>query len=213
MRRLMLNSHRSGEIPSEYRAVSYIESSGLAYIDTGEPLTLGDTIEMGFYVQTTSDVFTIMGVRRTGSSTDTYQLYVNCNYRKSFIFLCEAAIIGNQGTTWPFDTWNDLKITTASGLTQAFIGDTLVRSNSSSALFDENGSSVRNPYLFAFNVNDTAHHQLGGNRMSYYRVSYNGVTKKDYRPVQRKIDGVYGMYDVVSRAFKTSPNGVLFGGV
>ncbi len=199
-RRLMLNSHRSGEIPSEYRAVSYIERSSNtnAYIDTGVIPSNTINVEGSFLCTSAGTCFG----SRTAYFSNAYMLVARTGDNKTR-WDYGAVQSGNGafcviGTKYDFHT-NGSTITITDGSNEVSLGG---------------GGTLSNPTypIFLFTFNNAGSISAWSGRFYGFRIYDNGTLIRDFRPVQRKIDGVFGMYDVVSQAFKTSPNGVLFGG-
>ena len=191
-------------LPVEYQEVEYIESTGTQYIDTGIVLNNGCVITLDFLIAEASTNRTIYGWRRKGRYTEPYQAMVGANASKT-----RYIAVGRASTNVPqcfkYDVRNKVLIDSANE--QVLVNNLVVNCGanfSNGKAFDENGSSVVHPYLFALNNAGTPLAISKDSRIYAYSVQYGGELLQSFVPCYRKIDNVAGMYDVVNDVFYTN---------
>ena len=191
-------------LPVEYQEVEYIESTGTQYIDTGIVLNNGCVITLDFLIAEASTNRTIYGWRRKGRYTEPYQAMVGANASKT-----RYIAVGRASTNVPqcfkYDVRNKVLIDSANE--QVLVNNLVVDCGanfSNGKAFDENGSSVVHPYLFALNNAGTPLAISKDSRIYAYSVQYGGELLQSFVPCYRKIDNVAGMYDVVNDVFYTN---------
>lgn len=195
-----------GEIllPRDYQEVEYIESTGTQYIDTGIALNNGCVITLDFLIAEASTNRTIYGWRRKGRYTEPYQAMVGANASKT-----RYIAVGRSSTNVPqcfkYDVRNKVLIDSANE--QVLVNNLVVDCGadfSNRKAFDENGSSVVHPYLFALNNAGTPLAISKDSRIYAYSVQYGDELLQSFVPCYRKSDGEIGMYDIVTRTFYTN---------
>ena len=192
-----------GNIPSAYEQVDYIMATGTAlpYIDTGFKPNSNTTVEFTAIPMNNSYIF--------GARTSAYD--------KNFGMYAQSA----ASLYVPrYDYGNDVK----NGNKTLPLGSIWNCHNVGNVMYIEcEGSAhsitatnytfqcVHNMYLFGTNNNGSPSLD---NDMAYirYKIKDNGTLIRDYIPVRRKSDDVYGMWDAVGKTFNTSPNSVPFEG-
>ena len=191
-------------LPVEYQEVEYLESTGTQYIDTGIVLNNGCVITLDFLIAESSVNRAIYGWRRKGTYTNPYQASIGANQRKT-----RYVAVGRSSSNVPqcFSYGVRNKVLIDSVDSQVLVNNVVVNCGanfSNGKAFDENGSSVVHPYLFALNNAGTPLAISEDTRIYAYSVQYGDELLQDFIPCYRKIDNVAGMYDVVNDVFCTN---------
>lgn len=191
-------------LPAEYQEVEYLESTGTQYIDTGMVLNNGCVITLDFLIAESSVNRIIYGWRRKGRYTQPYQAMIGANASKT-----RYIAFGRPSTNIPqcFSYGVRNKVLIDSVDRQVIVNNLVVECGadfSNGKAFDENGSSVVHPYLFALNNIGTPLAISEDTRIYGYSVQYGGELLQSFVPCYRKIDNVPGMYDIVNDVFYTN---------
>ena len=174
-------------VPSGYKQLSYIESNGTQYIDTGFKPTAYTRVSTKLYYMAATDYEAFYGVR-VGESQ--FAAYAYNNY--FFIHYGDdvGSISSGGKATYTLDHQGSM----------AFLGV----GSSSYLLNCENptfsGENSHPMYIFAFN-NGTKAYSLSTIRMYHLKIYNEGVLVRWFVPVQRESDGEVGMYDLVEDKF------------
>lgn len=182
-------------VPFAYEEISYLESTGTQYIDTGIKAIANSKVEMKFnrtaYAGQTN-VSAIFGgydsnQRNYGLAIDTSTIYWmfggQSNAKKTFPLNTDYEVI--------FDATN--KTFTVGDFTQSFSSLSLpAQSNGNIYLFTNSAVGSLSTY--------DKNYWLKG-KIYYFRYYENGSLKNNFIPVLRKIDNVAGMYDTVEGKF------------
>lgn len=203
----------SYDLPEGYTRVSYIKSNG-GYIDTGQVVRLGDTVELDAWFTSSLDNRAFWGWRRSGTYTDTYQIYAGCvnsyaNALKTYFHIGYAGV-SSMGLFTP-DSRHIIRLETGSE-SSLYADGSLVYTSSYTDPFDADGSSVYNPSIFTFNALGTPNTSVidEESRLYEYKVTRVSTPVVWIVPCVRDADDVRGAYDLVNRVFLTSPNNVAF---
>ena len=191
-------------LPAEYQEVEYLESTGTQYIDTGIALNNGCVITLDFLIVELSINRAIYGWRRKGTYSQPYQASVGANQRKTR-YVAVGRSSANVPQCFNYDVRNKVLIDSTNE--QVLVNNLVVNCGadfSNGKAFDENGSSVVHPYLFALNNAGTTLAISNDTRIYGYSVQYEGELLQSFVPCYRKIDKVAGMYDVVNGVFYTN---------
>lgn len=191
-------------LPVEYQEVEYLESTGTQYIDTGIALNNGCAITLDFLIAESSVNRIIYGWRRKGRYTQPYQAMVGANASKTR-YIAVGRSSANLPQCFGYDVRNKVLIDSANE--QVLVNNLVVNCGadfSNGKAFDENGSSVVHPYLFALNNVGTPLAITEDTRIYAYSVQYGDELLQDFIPCYRKIDNVAGMYDAVNDVFYTN---------
>ena len=192
-------------LPSEYQEVEYLECTGTQWIDTGRNLYEGSIISIDFYITESSVNRVLYGWRRKGTYKQQYQLMIGANQSKRR-YIAYGASSEVLGSDFDFDTIN--KVIIDSYNKHIYINGEIVncRENfGSDRVFNTDGSSELNPYLFTFNSIGSASSAMATDIKIYkYSVKYNGNLIQNFIPCYRKSDNEPGMYDTVSGTFFTN---------
>lgn len=192
-----------GDIPSAYEQVDYIMATGTAlpYIDTGFKPNSNTTVEFTMIPMNNSYVF---GARTSAYDRNfgMYAQFAQNNYCARYDYgnnVNPGSDIIPLGSIWNCHNVGNVMYIECEG------------SSYSVTATDYTFQCVHNMYLFGTNnngspslANDTAYVR--------YKIKDNGTLIRDYIPVKRKSDDVYGMWDAVGKTFNTSPNSVPFEG-
>lgn len=197
-RKMMANNG----LPSGYERLGYIENTSTAYIDTGIVLCEDLSFEGKFAL---TESTTINGYEAVVDS-NVYDRNIPC-YSVGF-FLSKDVLLANV-----FDTFSTIrkKIDTAPDKVHSY------RLQKGIALIDGTTYTKSPDSAVAENVTIKYFFQGYDNSHLVCRM-FSGLIYKNNKliinlcPAKRKADGVIGMYDLVSRKFYTSPNGIAFTG-
>ena len=188
-----VDSITSGGIPSlpdGYTRVSYIQSSGSQYIDTGYKPNVNTKLNvLGF--QTQAGGGALLGARAEG----TINRYMLGSYSSSITFFW-----GNTNPDNPY-----IKSSVATGNFVNFIV------NNSSAIFNATKYSNMNVntfpdyniYLFAVNTGGTANAFSVGT-IGDLKIYENNTLIHYFMPCYRNSDNEIGFYDIIANEFKTN---------
>lgn len=201
-RRLMMVGS-GGDIPSAYEQVDYIMATGTAqpYIDTGFKPNSNTTVEFTMIPMNGSYIFGA----RTSAHDRNFGMYaqsISGNYLPRYDYGNDIKT-GNKtlplGSIWNCHNVGNIMYIECEGSAHSITATNYTF------------QCVHNMYLFGTNNNGSP---ALDNDMAYirYKIKDNGTLIKDYIPVRRKSDDVYGMWDAVGKTFNTSPNSVPFEG-
>lgn len=173
-------------LPDGYTELTYIQSSGTQYIDTGfkpnqDTRVVGD---MQFMNNTSGNPASLFGYRQSTSA----QRYEFFQYNS----LLYSPYNTSAGSTISMTT-NKISIDKNKGTTTVN-GSTL--SNIAYANFQCAG----NLYLFALNNNGSVANVNGNKRIYSCQIYDNGTLKRNFVPCKNP-SGVVGMYDIVNNVF------------
>lgn len=187
------------ELPSGYTRLNYIQSQGTAYIDTGLILHSGYVITLDLEVATTTANCAFWGYRWKGSYTDPYQCYVQTNTGRNHVFFGTNFRGHGNDDAFPFNQRFTMVIDSTNGIV-TLDGQKITVNIDVANIADENGSSVKIPYLGAFNCVTYAATTNNVAKYYGYTVKENGAVIQHFIPA---IDpnGVYGMFDTISQSF------------
>lgn len=192
-------------LPAEYTPLVYIESSGTQYIDTGKILASSDII----YTKVCwTQIVDASLFSSKGNATWTAGKYLGITYysnNKVFYSFGSARSSTGTPTQFPVNANQLYEITFKPTAQQCIVnGTTYTGSNSAYTQTTDSFTCANNMFLFAANSAGTAT-QLDKAKVYRFTASgSDGTLKLDLRPARRDSDGVIGMYDLVSRSFKTN---------
>ena len=168
-----------GILPSEYKIVEYIASSGTQFIDTGFKPNNNTCYEIKYQTVPTQNYAGIMGAEHDWSNT-------------SFALWCKHA--GFANSTISNQTWYG-----ASPVTIRFDKGTLYKDGvqvwSASGTFQCN----YNAYLFGINRAGTLTEPVDNLKIYYVKIWDNGTLVRDFVPCTK--NGIAGLYDRVNNDF------------
>ena len=192
-------------LPKEYQEVEYLESTGTQWIDTGRNLYEGSIISIDFYITESSMNRVLYGWRRKGTYKQQYQLMIGANQSKRR-YIAYGASSEVLDSDFDFNTIN--KVIIDSYNKHIYINGEIVncRENfGNDRVFNTDGSSELNPYLFAFNsIGSVSSTKATDIKIYKYSVKYNGDLIQNFIPCYRKSDSKPGMYDTVTKTFYTN---------
>lgn len=168
------------KLPSGYRQVEYIQSTGTQYIDTGFKPNQNTGVTIDFQLNSVSDWQCIYGAR-TGNNTKTYALW---HSGSAFGFY-----YANANTT--FSNLDGTARHTVAATKNTAIAD----GTSSVSLNYSNFTADYLMYLFAVNSDGTVKSNASM-KLFACQIYDNGVLVRDFIPVE--IDGVVGLWDAIS---------------
>ncbi len=182
-------------LPSGYTEVEYIQNTSTAYINTGLQLCSATT-------NTFQVVAKIIASRIGG---DTYQNIFSCmseagepyqgfTYRFVLSNINPSFIPSNDGSFTQVDNQDGTKSVTASSV------NGLTYSHNYPLTICCGLDSSMQPFRYT------------NTKIYSFEVTLNGTLVADYVPCMRDNDSKYGLYDIVSKTFLTSPNNANFVG-
>ena len=184
--------------PAGFAYVDYIENTSNAYIDTGCYPTSDTEIEIVIENVTNAAYKGVIGVSNSGSGRWGIDQHASSNNSARFSYGSANVSIGT--------------IANGSKTTIEIKGNKLKRNGTAYTCSGTwTGGALSNPiYLFRMYSGATgcALMKLHGQTI----IKTGGVLRRDYRPIKRLSDNKYGLWDKVSQAFFTSPNGANFVG-
>lgn len=190
---------RNLKLPTTYTELPYLVAvdSSKAWIDTGIPYQNGCKVE---YEATLKGFAHIFGVFYT---TQRCRGYFNTAEAVFNIGISAAETVYPTVSGLTTDTAYTVNITANSSATITANGKTTT--NAVSSQYYTWDSSPHNIYLFAANRTDTATRNWGTRVIHYFKYwDNNGNLLLDLIPVERKSDGVLGMYNQVDGRFLTN---------
>lgn len=191
---------------SLYDVVDYIQnSSGNAYIDTG--FKPNNNTNFAFKIIPDSSVY-LFGARTSATVNSlgfySYLLYSNRQLARfdygTSNYDSNSSMDLKQGAIWECSNNGNVMSINIEGNTST------ITATSMTFQCEHN--------LHIYGVNNNGTHAADGNtsKIFYFKIYDNGVLIRDYIPVRRKSDGVYGLFDIINKTFNTSPNNELFTG-
>ena len=173
-------------LPDGYTELTYIQSSGTQYIDTGfkpnqDTRIVGD---MQFLNNTSGNPASLFGYRQS-QSTQRYEFFQYNN-------LLYSPYNTSAGST--------ISMTTNKMSIDKNKGTTLVNGSALYTITYANFQCAGNMYLFALNNNGSVANVNGNKRIYSCQIYDNGTLKRNFVPCKNP-SGVVGMYDVVNNVF------------
>lgn len=176
------------KVPSGYRKVEYLESSGTQYIDTGVYCNHNMTFSTGI-AKVENVNTTWFGSRNSGNySTKNEQIYLNQNTRTITLF-STTADIANADFSLNYITDITPQIGTKYDIRNMTCVETM-----NNAIYP----------LFLFGLNNIGTPTLMSARIYYLFIKESQVTLHYFIPVVRNSDDKPGMYDLVNDVFYTN---------
>lgn len=177
---------QTARLPDGYTELTYIQSSGAQYIDTGfkpnqDTRVVGD---MQFLNNTSGNPASLFGYRKS-VSTQRYEFF-------QYNSLLYSPYNTSAGSTISMTT-NKISIDKNKGTT-------LVNGSALSTITYANFQCSGNLYLFALNNNGSAANVNGNKRIYSCQIYDNGTLTRNFVPCKNP-SGVVGMYDMVNNVF------------
>ena len=187
-RALMAQGGTSPRLPSEYQEVEWIQGDGTAQILTGITPTVNSAMKAEMAAQSQTQ-YNFLGSRDGSSGVDKAFLVASYNSAHKFGFMRW----GYGVQTIAFDTnWHEYYLSPTEakvdGVDYALNSPKSQTSTKTIKLFKENVPSGGAIYI----------------ALKYFKFWDDGDLIADYIPCYRKSDGVIGMYDLVTNAFKVN---------
>lgn len=177
---------QTARLPDGYTELTYIQSSGTQYIDTGfkpnqDTRVVGD---MQFMDNTSGNPASLFGYRKS-QSTQRYEFF-------QYNSLLYSPYNTSAGSTISMTT-NKISIDKNKGTT-------LVNGSALSTITYANFQCSGNLYLFALNNNGSVSNVNGKKRIYSCQIYDNGTLTRNFVPCKNP-SGVVGMYDMVNNVF------------
>ena len=188
-----------GRIPQEFQEVAYIQSTGTQHIDTG-------IIGKGWLESYVEAEFTTVPGDGTllGSRNGYTRLYLIHSFPSRWCYGYGEFYSSNNFIVK--DTKYSIYTKLYNGNQEMRINDTIVLNNSVVGDINTN----LNVFIFALNYNGSRNYPVSAKLYSTKLIE-NGVLTRDFIPCYRKVDGVIGLYDLVTNEFFTNKGtGVFF---
>ena len=187
------------DIPDDYQEVEYIESHGTEYIDTGYTFTNVSSYTFNIRVNPSAisgDNF-ILGAR-TGNAGGRALRFNLCGSKLQN----SGYVYDDNVVTSPAMTVNTVYDVTASG--ESGKNDVYVVNGKSYTLKGTPQNSLSTGYpvsLLGINTNGTVQSQRFKGKIYKFDLTVDNKRIRDFVPVMRESDNVYGMYDMVTGEF------------
>lgn len=171
-----------------YYIKNYVQTNSGAYINTG--YNSGSDIQYKFKVKTPSSFKTVChfcGARRSGYSTS-YAVFVYTNNTLRFAYYSVKKNIMSITTNTDYEFYANKN--------KLYVNDVL------KTTMTDTSSYSKKFFVGMCNGYDTANNF----RIYYFQFWKNDALVRDYIPVQRVNDGVWGLFDKVTNTFFASAN-------
>lgn len=180
--------------------VEWIRTNG-GYIDTGYILNTNTRVELSYKTaDNIASTCALFGCRTSTSSSDRFVLWhiSNTQYR---------ADVGNKNATISKNPNGEHIVSLTASASSSFLYDGVSSSVG-------NSSGVSNPsrslYISNVNTNGSADSRTADITIYYCKIYEGIILKKDYVPYLK--DGIYGIYDKISKTFYQSKTSNFTGG-
>ena len=187
---------------SAYTQVEYIQSTGTQYIDTGFYAKPTTSVEIDFQFTDLTVQQRLFGYTiKTNSSTDlgfSHGVYINGNGYYAYSYTDGG---GNWISTETKPTTDRTK------LVMDGKARTLTISGGSTYSGSLKGSPTKDAQLSMYIMADHRADSSGWNgkfKLYHFKVWDNGAIARNFIPVMRSSDSVYGLYDTVNKVFYTN---------
>ena len=183
----------SNDVPTTYKRVSYLQSTGTQYIDTGLKGKNGYDFDFKFNSKIDGTAYGVGGEWESGKSC--YLGVIRTNNKLAYHYKDTSSPVEIQELTSNIDYTVQAHL--YSGEQYYVINGTKSAVGTISGDFTSSG----NVWLFAINASTVTYSNL---KMYYTKIYDNGVLVRDFVPVIRKSDNKPGMWDKVTRTFYTN---------
>lgn len=194
-RRRALLRKDTGILPSSYRQVEYIESTGTQWIDTGFMPDGDTTLDIDYQLTDYPSNCYLYGVSGNGTSNYQCMYYIRVNTAQNRHEIGYGPQLNTPITKSTLDTKRHVIKRLKSLI---YFDDTLM--GFPGATFN----AIYTMEIFARNSNGTVGN--GKTRMKLYscKIYDNRTLVRDFIPCYRKADGVGGLYDIANDKFYTN---------
>lgn len=176
-------------IPDEYQEVTYIQSTGTQYIDTGIIPTSSSKAEVKYAVNAVGNAGSgIFGSADSGSPSTRFQIYQNSNISLG---------IGGGYASMTEDTDIHVSVLDAKNLKVYHDG---IEQSATTGTFSNNPMPNNTITLFARHEGSTSF-SYGKCKIYYVKIWENDELIRYYIPAQRISDNVCGMYNLIDNTF------------
>lgn len=205
---ILWKADEGGEIlPSAYKRVEYIESTGTQWIDTG--IIPNETTEFELMVYSNNEFNTSSGFRNIFGSNNSsngnmlsYQLSTYGTYSAS----TGGGQFQNNKTKVSGLGMSKQTIMIISYHNKVFYGGNNITKNVNAAAY----TGATSIYLFSNHPSNGATPKGGNHRIYYFKLYNQGSVVRDFIPCYRKRDDEIGLYDLVEGVFYTNKGTGLF---
>ena len=211
-RRVMLAAGKQSELPPGYTRLEYISNPNGGYINPDILWHKGDIITFKFLATSAPGNRTLVSYRWKGNYKQPYQCIISTGVSNARLILIGKGLDGTHSeSAFQLNVENTLVIDSNSNVVT--LNGNIAPYPYSTALgtiFDDSGSSVLIPWLFAPSGMPTV--EIGTVFYIYeYSIQHGGVYAAKMLPCINP-DGTYGMYDTARKRFFGSANGKTFEG-
>lgn len=180
-------------LPDSYQQLTYIESTGTQYIDTGVKPTSLTKIKVKASTKGENSKTGLFGSRKEYGVTSYLSfIEVNGQYIRTDIGAVQG---GHTHITWYEDVIFDIEIDAKNEII-------LVNNNVCFQDFTFNGNDY-NMYLFSVNQSNSPIYNIAG-RIYRFQIYEDDILIRDFIPCYRKNDDIVGMYDIIEDTFYTN---------
>ena len=210
-RRVMLAAKPESDFPPGYTRLEYISNPNGGYINPDILWHKGDIITIKFLATSAPGNRTLVSYRWKGNYREPYQCIVSTGSKASRIILIGKGLTDGDTASFQVNAQNTLVIDSESDVV-TLNGGLFPRPYSTAlgTLFDDSGSSVLVPWLFAPSGMPTV--EIGTVFYIFeYSIQHGGVYAAKMLPCINP-NGEKGMYDTARKRFFGSANGKTFEG-
>lgn len=184
---------KQGKLPSEYKQVEYIESTGTQYIDTGIKLNQDSKI--------------ITEIQLTNNGSQPSSVFGSRTSATENNFECVSSSSSNVGIRIDFQNYETNRLTTEFNNEKNYIliSKTLMQigENTKRYIYYTDFETPSNCYIF-YVSGENIYGQKAKMRLYNFKIYQNDVLIKDFIPCYKKINNEIGLYDLVSNTFFTN---------
>lgn len=180
-------------LPSEYKEVEYIESTGTQYIDTNYIInSKTNKIEIVFQMVNVDNEFNcVFGYEKVSNN----RFFMRYNQNNTNYFGCYT----------PNSSAHVMNSSNKNQIIFDIPNDKLYKNGNEENVTITINTSGLNLYLFGLNYNDSfATNNASNMRLFSFKIYENDKIVKEYIPCYRKSDNEIGMYDLVNDVFYTN---------
>ena len=197
---MSLLAHRramgGARLPAEYRRVNYVmndATNGIAYIDTGVPVSEGNTFFADAQLADAEENSQTLWGGRLGAAPPLMGNQMSFSKSTGRVQFCVGAYV--QGPV--YDTGRHAWKSEGRGAQKRLYMDGAL----CASLESEDFAGGVNVYLFATNHNGAPAFGGGSLRLYGLRIWTDGTLVRDFVPCLRDLDGTAGLYDLVGKTF------------
>ena len=182
-----------GLLPSGYRQLEYLESTGTQYINTGVKGNKYISWELRLRATNTSMESCANGVQDWGSGNILLRIDPDSSTRYMRMYFCDHSNIQEVRTVQHDNNWHTFYVSNGSQKM-----DGVEYGQTTMTITNQN----RTIYIFSSNIGYASSYCK--QQVEYSKLLVNGMIVRDYIPALRISDNKPGLYDLVNNQFYTN---------